>query len=195
MVCFIAAFAAPASALPLVNGDFDDTIGLTGTQWSVFNSIPGWTKVDGTSGIEVQRNTIVPAHSGDQYVELDSYSNSGMYQDLYLTSGMYELSFYYQPRTGTDNDNGIDYGITGVFNGNVDGTNPPLDSWMQVTKTFEITADDTYELWFSAVGIDNSLGGFVDTVNVDPVPEPSTLLLMGFGILGLVGIRKKMTMK
>lgn len=36
-----------------------------------------------------------------------------------------------------------------------------------------------------------SVFGVIDTVNVSPVPEPSTLLLMGSGLAGLVGIGRK----
>ena len=63
MLALETALIAPSYAL-LINADFDFDIGLTGTQWAVFDSIPGWAKTTGP-GIEVQRNTVATAFSGD----------------------------------------------------------------------------------------------------------------------------------
>lgn len=108
-------FSAVSNANLLVNGDFEDDVGLTGSRWGVYSSINGWQTYSGPS-IEIQRNTIVAAQSGNQYVELDSHTgtdtNSVMYQtiDSLSVGASYELSFWYHARTnnGAANDNGIE---------------------------------------------------------------------------------------
>lgn len=191
---------APAHANLLTNGNFDANLAgypttAGGTGWGVYASIPGWTAYIG-AGIEVQQTGAVQgvvAHSANQYVELDSHpasnSNSGMKQDVYLSTGWYDFDFYYQPRTGTTNDNGITYGILNLYNWPIDGVIPP-SGWRPVSQQFQITADGNYSVYFSAFGIENTLGGFIDTVSLASVPEPGTLLFLGLGLLSVVGIRR-----
>ncbi len=120
-----------ASANLIENGDFEtttgpfvgiekgillDNLGDSGNStWDVYTTINNWGTYNGP-GIEIQKNTIVKAHSGNHYVELDSHgdtdefpgdSNSGMVQEVWLTEGYYDLSFWYRPRTDSRYDNGI----------------------------------------------------------------------------------------
>lgn len=191
--------AAVASANVIVNGDFEDDVGLSGTAWNVFNSINGWSTLSGP-GIEVQHNTIVTAQSGDQYVELDSYGNSAMSQSISgLTAGQsYDLSFWFHARTNNgSNDNGIDvyWGdsapgtlelsiVDAIFSDFTSG-------WQEFTLNLIASASTMY-LTFSAAGWNNSLGGFVDNVSMTAsVPEPGSLALLAIGLLGLALGRRR----
>lgn len=206
---FLLAFLGTSNATLLVNGDFDDeTIGLTGGQSAVFDSIPGWTKDSNTEGIEVHRNTIVTADSLTQYVELDSTKNSSMYQALNLFSGEYALDWMYHARTNDNgNDNGIkffvyDAGNTAIYDNSISKkTEEQASVWEQVSWTFSIPEYAIYTLRFAAYGKNNSLGGFIDSVTLTsltpepepgptPNPEPATMLLFGLGILGLAGVTR-----
>ncbi|WP_250657108.1 PEP-CTERM sorting domain-containing protein [Alkalimarinus coralli] len=186
--------ASSANASLITNGGFESDVGLSGTQWGVFNTIDGWYTSDG-AGIEIQRNTVTSAQEGNQYVELDSHhagSNSSMSQDLVgLSVGqVYKLDFWYKARTGSTNDNGINVSwgaspdlspFTYAFN--VDGV-APMD-WTLVTGFLTATAADM-TLTFSATGKENTLGGFIDNISLASysVPEPGSLALLALGLAG-----------
>jgi hypothetical protein len=204
-VCLIiAGITSNSNASILLNGNFDDPVdGLTGS-WGVFSTITGWETTTGP-GIEVQQNTVVTAESGNQYIELDSHgypnSNTRMeQQNIWLAEGNYFLNFYYMPRTNTTNDNGIQFGIsqnnTDLFTWEVDSIRSQWETWELVSEKFSITTAANYNLYFSASGISSngsssSLGGFIDTVSLVPNPEPATMLLLGFGLIGIAGIARK----
>lgn len=180
-----------ANANLIVNGSFENPA-LSGNSWSVFNSIEGWTTIQG-AGIEIQRNTVVDAQDGDQYVELDSHYNSWMEQTISgLTAGNeYYFSFWYQARTNNlYNDNGIDVYWNGILVMDISNILASDAGWTEYTAVF--TADsDVAALSFNADGTSNSLGGFIDNVSLTSVPEPAPIALMALGIIGLVAARKR----
>ncbi len=190
-----------ANANLITNGDFEDDVGLTGTNWGVYNAINGWTTLSG-AGIEVERNTIVTAQSGSQYVELDSHNNSSMFQQLTgLAIGeSYLLSFWYHARTNNgNNDNGIDvsWGTSApgalqlaIANETVLSTN---GLWVQKNLSL-FASQSTMYLTFAATGWNNSLGGFIDNVSLTKsvsVSESSGLVLFGLGLMGLIAVRRR----
>ncbi len=190
--------ASIANANLLVNGDFENPHLAPGA-WSVFSSISGWTTSSGP-GIEIENNTIVTAQSGQQYVELDSHANSSMAQTITGLSvgNNYDLSFWYRARTNNlQNDNGINmyWGDTspGDLNLAIANVTANQGGWTEYLRTLTAT-DSTMYLGFAAVGLNNSLGGFIDNVQLTaarPVPEPVSLGLFSLGFLGLMAARRK----
>lgn len=222
LAAVVAAFvAAPAGAATIVNGGFDDVsvaapglVGgaalnaLSGSQWNVFAGVPGWTATSGY-GIEIQRNSVVRAHSGNYYVELDSHphrnlggdltatTNSAMSQTLSgLSAGVYDLSFFYRPRTSEVGSNLIGFGLSGaVQGGSVAGVVGLADGylrsqWTEVTQRFTATGGDV-TLSFSALGDADQTGGFIDTVSVSAVPLPAGAWLMLTGLAALGVARRR----
>lgn len=210
-------FATPSYAVSLINnGSFEDTdasVGLVnsrvmnalpnggGSSWDVYATMPGgwYTTTKDPAGFELQRNTVVAAQDGSHYIELESHdgdptSISNILQNFTAAvSGIYQLSFYYQPRQDTEGDNQI-HALFGSTDTIVSGPPlPPFGSWTNIIVTAFLAAG-SHTLEFNALGtIDNTLGGFIDNVAVNlireqatpEVPLPAGLLLLMSGLAGL----------
>ena len=144
------------------------------------------------------------AHSGNQYVELDSHTgtdtNSVMYQtiDSLSVGASYELSFWYHARTnnGAANDNGIEVlwgdSLPGATVLDLEGYSRNSNlGWMNFSLDLVATAETMF-LSFGATGLDNTLGGFIDNVSLTAVPEPGTLALFAIGAAGLLVGRRRL---
>ena len=205
--------AAPASAGVIFYDSFESP---NVASWSVFQAGVGdnpdtWSRVDG-AGIEIQDESIgiTDAYDGEQYVELDSDTsrggvadgtNSAMAVNVPFVAGQqYEISFAYKPRTNNDgDDNGIKlWALTydGVNFSNevmltsVSERTSTLSDWAIYSILYTAQANID-AIGFNAFGRENSLGGFIDAVQVSEVPLPAALPLFGFGLAGIAALRRK----
>lgn len=212
---FAAAMAlsgAANAATVVVNGSFEqgvpgNTPGLqngalfgnlpSGTPSSdVWTDLIGWKTVKGP-GIEVQTDGTLPtidAQDGEYYAELDSTGNSAMYQTVGLHVGRYMLSFWYNTETGNFRTDGINYRVSGLLAGKVNGATPGVvvGTWTQITAQFVVKTAKNYRLTFAANGKSEGQGGLLDNIEIVAVPVPASgLALLGaFGGLAMLRRRK-----
>ncbi len=188
----VGAFSAQASNL-VVNGSFEQVAGSntqnTGT-WNIYNSVVGW---NGTPNIEVRDAVQGNAQQGSNYVELDTYNNSGMFQTI-AGAGWYELSFWYSARMNVaagSNGLGFTFGnLSGQVLTNTAGASTG-NVWQQYTGL--VLLNGPTSLMFYATGKSDGLGGSLDNISVTAVPEPESyaMMLAGLALMGTIARRRK----
>lgn len=193
--------AAPASAAPslIVNGSFEADALLPLGTWGVYGTLTGWTGDPGAgSGIELRRQNAGTAQDGEHFVELDTYHNSWMTQQVATGAGQhYTLSYYYSPRAGVAAaSNPIEVTWNGVqlaLNGG-NGVGQGNHQWQQFT--FDVVGTGGLDtLRFAATGTSDGYGGSLDNIALvaATVPEPGMLALSlaALGALAGAGLRRR----
>ncbi len=182
------------NAITIVNGSFEDITGMT-DNGSYANGIPtGWSYT-GTTLQALKSPPFSPSGvDGDYYIEIYSSPDFGTLSQIVtgLTIGQeYELSFLWGNRML-----GYDFTIEmGGSSFNESGT----DLVNMIAESFAFTAtamSEDLNLTWNDSGLDSVSGGaldaFVLTETGPSIPEPTTLLLMGFGLAGIGYRRRKL---
>lgn len=149
--------------------------------------LPGWT-LDSGPGIEVRNNIAGNASDGLRYIELDSFEDSSISQWIRTDAGQrYQLSFDYSPRERVSADsNGVRVWWNEMLLAEISAAGRQSGhEWR--TFSFEVQgtggADRLRFASFEALnGAPNTVGGSLDAVSLQSVPEP-TALALGLGAL------------
>lgn len=177
------ALAGPALAATTFSTNFDSTDFGTAPGFTTLTSYEGWN--GGPNGIEVQYNNVAGrAFSGNNFVELDTNANSSM--SRIIDAGNYVLNYWYSDRPGVAARSN---GITVLLDGDraftsTGGAGGSQTDWRQQTFAFNVA--ERTRLTFRAIGTSDSLGGYIDSVSLSAVPEPTTwaMMIAGFGMMG-----------
>lgn len=189
-------FGIQANAAMITNGSFEEGHNNPMT-WEFLPSITGWNEAV-TTNVEIHRGGFIAptAQSGSYYVELNSHpSQSGvpfeLVQDIATAIGQqYKVTFWAQKRENND----------GSFSVSAAGSDTTVSShivgeWSMHHLLFTAASELT-SLRFLSLDMpegEDTIGHFLDSVEISAVPLPGALVLLGGGLLGLGAFRKRDT--
>lgn len=196
-ICLSVALCSNVQANLILNGSFEDigSVSPSLPTWQIYASIPNW---DDTRGVEIWNGGfIVPAYDGNNVLELNAHSNDSsssysIYQFFSTVIGQqYELTFAGRKRE-SNSDEKFSVSVGDLAESII---NQAYGSWNEYSYTFTATSALSQLTFTSLDNRSDTTGNLFDAVSVKSIPEPGSLLLILFGLAGLVVTRKKIVNK
>jgi hypothetical protein len=152
----------------IVNGSFEQQGPLDHGNWGTVDSLDGWVVEQGEAEIQRDGTAGIGADEGAFKLELDSYGNSSIYQDIPTVAGRsYRLMLAYAPRVRSE---GTDTNDVEVWWDDQLVTTLSGDARHWTEYRFDLLANrDPSRLTLVAAGASDSLGGLIDDVRLYPL--------------------------
>lgn len=185
-------FTASANASVIFEDNFDSELN-PGVSQVNYSNFANWTVSNGTVDLVSNGGWGIDCYGGaGKCVDLDgSNRNAGVFTStaLGLDVGTYELSFALSGNQRNGSTDAMVVSLGGLVN--ADYTLAGGADWEVFTHSFTVGANTADSIVFNHNGGDN-IGIMLDNVSLRAVdvPEPATLVLLGFGLLGLRAARK-----
>jgi hypothetical protein len=205
-----------AVSLPIVNSDFSAVPIVCGGAYAYqssggncsgplvpqqdFNGAPGigWTFAVGSGNGLTAPGTAFNPPTNISYVAAAFLQGNGnsVSQSIpgFVAGNEYELSFYLGSRFFSGPYDG-DQTVQALIDGTVIGTwaLTSFTPFTLETADFVVAGGGNHTLEFVGVNAGDHTA-FITNTTIDPVPEPSTLLMLGSGIVGLAGVVRRKLM-
>lgn len=172
--------------------------GVAGTASAVLFDFDALNAGNGASAIEVYMEgvygsdiTVTNARVGDGWIPEPLGPDPYIY-DAGFGEHWFEISFNDVPITSVSFDWGLEVDAFHAYADGIEFFTQNYKLWTSGTSGLITFALPVTTLLFT-----NSLFGEieVDNLNVTPVPEPATMLLLGTGLIGLAGLGRKKFLK
>lgn len=151
-----------------------------------YTGFANWTVSNGT--VDLIGNGYFDFYPGNGlYVDLDgsTFQAGTLSTKISFAPGTYILSFDLGGNQRNYPDDLVDINMGNLATTLTVASGDPLSLF-----TYNVTLTTTGPLTFYNHGGDN-VGAILDNVTVSAVPEPYTVLLLGLGMVGLAGVRRK----
>ncbi len=154
----------------------------------MLDALPGWSVGGGAFERWSNGFSGFTSKDGVAHLELDSnWGNTSIWQVITTVVGQaYTVNFSAAHRPDGQFSQ-IQFLVGPQSDGNIVFTTPQMTAgyqWMDYEASFVATGTST-EIVFRSKGTSNSYGDHIDNISVTAVPEPTSLVLVGLGLLGV----------